>query len=261
MLLKGLQPILLAASVKAGLEESQVAMRRHMTRAPAAAVVPGLALLAASALQCAAASPPPAPALPPRSPQVMLYFTHAIGGSGGGVGFKRPTFGLRVDQVRENGNSIDPQGGDPMSHRSLLDWQMEAHHDLRVTLGRRLTYDVTNRAFGSPASRSSIRLDVPNMRNAGLAQPRAAVFAGRAGGQGGSTNRSAMELGGAEQSRMDAFPRSAFRESVNSSPLREIATAAVSALNTSHIATAMHVQNPHAATSNRQLPINRAAGN
>jgi hypothetical protein len=99
----------------------------------------------------------------------MLYFSHSIG-AGAGSGSMRPTFGLRVQQVRQAGNSGDPEAGDPMQHRELLNWQMEAHSNLhlsnlRVKLGNRLTYDVTQRRFGSPSNRSAMQIGTPSMRN------------------------------------------------------------------------------------------------
>ncbi len=106
------------------------------------------------------------PGAAPQSPEVMLYFSHSIGAGGQ----PRPTFGLRVQQVRQASNSGDPESGDVMHHRELINWQMEAHSnfrpaDLRVKLGHRLTYDFTNRRFGSPAVRSTIQLG-PTFRNA-----------------------------------------------------------------------------------------------
>ncbi|MEA3178426.1 MAG: hypothetical protein QOI59_1949 [Gammaproteobacteria bacterium] len=112
-----------------------------------------------------------APGVAPRSPEIMLYFSHSIGaGAGGGGGSMRPTFGLRVQQVRQAGNSGDPEAGESMQHRELINWQMEAHSnlklsDLRVKLGNRVTYDVTNRRFGSPSGRSAMQIGIPSLRN------------------------------------------------------------------------------------------------
>jgi hypothetical protein len=99
----------------------------------------------------------------------MLYFNHSIG-AGAGSGSMRPTFGLRVQQVRQGSNSADPEAGDSMQHRELVNWQMEAHSnlhisDLRVKLGNRVTYDVTHHQFGSPASRSAMQIGIPTLRN------------------------------------------------------------------------------------------------
>jgi hypothetical protein len=115
-----------------------------------------------------------APGLAPRSPEIMLYFSHSIGGGeGAGGGSIRPTFGLRVQQVRQAANTGDPEAGDSMQHHELVNWQMEAHSnlhisDLRVKLGNRVTYDVTNQRFGSPSSRSAMQIGVPTLRNSPL---------------------------------------------------------------------------------------------
>ena len=117
-----------------------------------------------------------APGVAPRSPEVMLYFSHSIGSGSGGA---RPTFGLRVQQVHQGSNSGDPQSGDPMQHRELLNWQMEARSDLHIAamsvkFGNRVTYDVSSRRFGSP-SRSVMQLGNPTLRTDPVspAEPRA----------------------------------------------------------------------------------------
>jgi hypothetical protein len=148
-----------------------------------------------AAAVCADAAPHTgffAPGAAPRSPEVMLYVSHSIGSGSGGA---RPTFGLRVQQVRQGSNSGDPQSGDPMQHRELLNWQMEARSDLhiadmRVKLGNRVTYDVSNRRFGSP-SRSVMQLGNPTLRTDPVspAQPHA-LFAHSSASQPNSTTNS-----------------------------------------------------------------------
>lgn len=140
-----------------------------MGRLAALGVTSGLFWIAAAF--AADAAPRVAPGLAPRSPEIMLYFSHSIGGGGGGS--MRPTFGLRVQQVRLGANTGDPEAGDSMQHRELVNWQMEAHSDLhisdmRVKLGNRVTYDVTNQRFGSPSARSAMQIGVPTFRNAPL---------------------------------------------------------------------------------------------
>ena len=131
-----------------------------------------LALSAAASLAATATAGPRAaffsPGLAPRAPEVMLYFNHRIGA----VGTLRPTFGLRVQQVRQASNTGDPDGGDSMQHREWINWQMEAHSNLhisalRIQLGGRLTYDVTNRRLGSPA-RSGMQIGSPTARSGSL---------------------------------------------------------------------------------------------
>ena len=148
-----------------------------MGRLAALGVTSGLFWIAASvAADAAPRGSFSAPGLAPRSPEIMLYFSHSIGGgagAAGGGGSMRPTFGLRVQQVRQGANTGDPDAGDSMQHRELVNWQMEAHSnlhisDLRVKLGDRLTYDVTNQRFGSPSTRSAMQIGVPTLRTSPL---------------------------------------------------------------------------------------------
>lgn len=144
-----------------------------MGRLAALGITGGLLWIAASvAVEAAPRGGFFSPGLAPRSPEIMLYFSHSIGGADAG-GSMRPTFGLRVQQVRQAANTGDPDGGDSMQHRELVNWQMEAHSDLqisnmRVKLGNRVTYDVTNRRFGSPSGRSAMQIELPTLRNAPL---------------------------------------------------------------------------------------------
>lgn len=159
-----------------------------------------------------------APGVAPHSPEIMLYFSHSIGGGGGSM---RPTFGLRVQQVHQAANNGDPEAGDPMQHRELVNWQMEAHSnlhisDLRVKLGNRLTYDVTNQRFGSPAARSAMQIGVPTLRNAPVSpsQPKP-LFA-----------------------RTSAPTPARYDPGRDNSNIREIAVAAMSALSPARFTTA-----------------------
>ena len=148
-----------------------------MGRVAAFGVTGGLLWIAASvAVDAAPRGGFVGPGLAPRSPEIMLYFSHSIGGGATGGGSMRPTFGLRVREVRQASNTGDPEAGDSMQHRELVNWQMEAHSnlhisDLRVKLGNRVTYDVTNRQFGSPSTRSAMQIGPPTLRNAPLSPP------------------------------------------------------------------------------------------
>lgn len=210
-----------------------------------------LAVTACATLSAVSANAaPPAPGgLAPRAPQVMLYFSHNLGG-GPSSAFGKPTFGLRVQQIRQAGNSGDPEAmNDPMSHREIMDWQLQGRSNLRVSLGHRLSYDLTNRTFGKPSDRRPIMA---------LASSRAAPV-GAAGRLGSAAGNAAMAsaamrpgamgsawMGGLATGngslrdsfnrpdpRMAAFPSNAFREQGmrDSGSLHEIAAAAVAALN------------------------------
>jgi hypothetical protein len=187
------------------------------------------------------AAPPSPGGLAPRAPQVMLYFTHNLGGGAGSV-FGKPTFGLRIQQIRQAGNSGDPEAlNDPMSHRELIDWQLQGRSSLRVSLGHRLTYDLTNRTFGRPSERRPIMaFGGTHLRNAvsggggGAAAAIGNVAMSAAGMHNGALgNGSLRDSFNRPDARMAAFPGSAFREQAvrDSGSLHEIAAAAVAALN------------------------------
>ena len=154
----------------------------------------------------------------PRSPEIMLYFSHAVGGGAGG-GSMRPNFGLRVQQIRQGGNNGDPEQGDSMQRRELLNWQMEAHSNLhlsqsRLKLGNRLTYDFASSRFGSP-TRSVMQIGTPTLRNdaPNLALPRSFASRNPAGGLGAVNSASV----GHDSNR-------------DNSSMRELAAAAVAAM-------------------------------
>jgi hypothetical protein len=107
----------------------------------------------------------------PRAPEIMLYFSHSVGG-GATSGSMRPTFGLRVQQVHQAANTGDPEQGESMQHRELINWQFDSRSNLRlsqsrVKLGNKLTYDFASSRFGSP-SRSVIQVGTPSLRTAAV---------------------------------------------------------------------------------------------
>jgi len=145
-----------------------------MGRLEAFAVCMGLMSLASAAVVDAA--PRPAYFGPggsaPHSTEIMLYFSHSVGAGAGGP--MRPTFGLRVQQIHQAANNGDPEQGEGMQHREILNWQMEAGSNMRlsqsqVKLGNRLTYDFASSRFGSPA-RSVMQIGTASLRN-GFANP------------------------------------------------------------------------------------------
>ena len=91
----------------------------------------------------------------PRTPEVMIYFSHPVGAVTGATGLQ-PTFGLRVQQVQEVGDSGDPAAtSDSMRRQQWLSWQANmrsAFHvsTMQLKLGSRLTYDLTSQRFGTP---------------------------------------------------------------------------------------------------------------
>jgi hypothetical protein len=162
-----------------------------------------------------------APGSAPHAPEIMLYFNHAIGAGAGGS--MRPTFGLRLQQVHQAANSGDPDAGESMQHRELLNWQMEAHSnlhisDVRVKLGNRVTYDVSHHQFGSPSSRSAMQIGIPTLRNESLNPVPSRPLWGRG---------SPATLGSTSASHDSNPSHDSNRDSSN---FREIAVAAMAAL-------------------------------
>jgi hypothetical protein len=193
----------------------------------------------------------------PRSPEVMLYFSHSVGAGGAA----RPTFGLKVDQLRQGANSGDPLGGDVMQRRELVNWQMEAHSnmhisDLRVRLGHRVTYDLTNRAFGSPETRSTLQIGVPSMRASppGASQPK-------------PLSVQASALGSSSTPSSSSLQREPFRDNsalrVDNSALREIANAAMAALSPPRFTSAQRQMVPRQGITGQQrlAPVRGGYGN
>jgi hypothetical protein len=165
----------------------------------------------------------------PRAPEIMVYFSHSVGGGAGAGGPMRPTFGLRVQQVHQAANSGDPEQGESMQHRELINWQFDGHSNLRlsqsrVKLGNRLTYDFASSRFGSP-SRSIMKIDASALR-AGVANPVGARPFAAPDPTRGSTIGSRRE-----SSRDNSNMR-------NNSNMHEIAAAAIAALAPARFTTA-----------------------
>lgn len=167
----------------------------------------------------------------PRAPEIMVYFSHSVGAGATG-GSMRPTFGLRVQQVRQAANNGDPEQGDGMQHRELFNWQMEARSNMhfsqsRVKLGNKLTYDFASSRFGSP-SRSVMQIGTPTLRNGFANPPQLKQFAARspAGGFGTVSSAAGRDSGH------------------DNSAMREVATAAIAALAPSRFTAAQRQMAP-----------------
>jgi len=158
----------------------------------------------------------------PHSPEIMLYFSHAVGGGVGGS--MHPHFGLRVQQIHQGANNGDPEQGDPMQRRELLNWQMDARPNMhlsqsRLMLGNKLTYDFASSRFGSP-NRTAMQIGAPTLRGVAVNQVQPRLFASRnpVGGLAGLNSSS----GGHDASRDNS--------NRDSSGMRELAAAAVAAM-------------------------------
>jgi hypothetical protein len=121
-----------------------------------------ICLVATAAATAANSLPlPQGPALPPRKPGFMLYFSTPMGG--GSPAALRPKFGFRLEQVRMTGNNGAPDAPDPMQHRGLIGWQMDGHRDMhfsdmRLELGNHVTFDMAHRSFGLSSRSASMTL-------------------------------------------------------------------------------------------------------
>ena len=128
-------------------------------------------LFVAAAMDVAAEAEPRTgffgPRAAPRTPEVMIYFSRPVGAGPGATGM-RPMFGLRVQEVRQVGDSSNPAAtADPMRRREWLSWQADmrsAFHvsSMRLKLGSRLTYDLTNYRFGSPKDGLGMQVAYPS---------------------------------------------------------------------------------------------------
>jgi hypothetical protein len=182
----------------------------------------------------------------PRAPEIMLYFSHSVGGGAGAGGSMRPTFGLRVQQIHQAANTGDPEQGESMQHREILNWQFDGNSNLRlsqtrVKLGNRLTYDFANSRFGSP-SRSLMKIGTPSLRTA-LVNPGAAAYpvgvpnpgtavnpAGVANPAGAAKSFGARPFAAPNPTRSFASISSGRESSRDNSNMHEIAAAAMAAL-------------------------------
>lgn len=158
----------------------------------------------------------------PRSPEIMLYFSHAVGGGAGGS--MRPNFGLRVQQIHQGANNGDPEQGDPMQRRELLSWQMDARSNMHLSqsslkLGNRLTYDFASNRFGSP-NLAAMQIGTPTLRGVAVNQAQPKSFASRnpLGGLAGINSGSSGPNSSRDVSNRD------------NSGMRELAAAAVAAM-------------------------------
>lgn len=120
-------------------------MRTH-TALPLEAGLAGL-LTAATASGAPAMGPTPEH----QSPEVTLYFSIPIGIRESGV--PSPKIGLGFGEVQVAGNLGNPATGDPIRRRELLRFEVaprraEPARELRLTLGGRMTYDLSRGVFG-----------------------------------------------------------------------------------------------------------------
>jgi len=120
-------------------------MNKHHLRAVALAVC---ALVSASAEAVTPVS---------GGPQVVLYFTQSLWSSG------KPErrYGVRIDEIRPLPNSPLITVAGLVQRRELLNLQIVPGSDIRLQLGRRVTWDFSRKEFGSASGLSRITIGFP----------------------------------------------------------------------------------------------------
>jgi hypothetical protein len=121
--------------------------------------------LSAIALAASAVFATSAEAMTPVSggPQIVLYMTQSLWSGGKPVRL----YGVRIDEIRPLPNSPLVTTVGLVQRRELLNLQVVPHSDVRIQLGRRLTWDFTSEEFGpqSGFSRLAIGLPITNVKS------------------------------------------------------------------------------------------------
>ena len=90
-------------------------------------------------------------------PQIVLYLTQSLGSGGKSVRL----YGLRIDEIHPIPNSPLVTAVGLVQRRELLNLQIVPHSDIRIQLGKRVSWDFTNEAFGPQSSFSRIAIGLP----------------------------------------------------------------------------------------------------
>ena len=91
-------------------------------------------------------------------PQIVLYFTQSLWSTG------KPErlYGVRIDAIRPLPNSPLVTAAGLVQRRELLNLQIVPHSDIRIQLGRRVSWDFTREEFGSQSgSLSRVTIGLP----------------------------------------------------------------------------------------------------
>jgi len=90
-------------------------------------------------------------------PQMVLYVTQSLGSGSTSVRL----YGVRIDEIHPIPNSPLVTAVGLVQRRELVNLQIVPHSDIRIQLGRRLTWDFTNEEFGPQASWSRVTIGLP----------------------------------------------------------------------------------------------------
>lgn len=130
-------------------------MSRHATSLLVSLILLEAASITAIGTVCAGDPVGAAPAV--RGPQIMLYVSQPLWSRG--VSLRM--YGLRMDRLR----SVDSIA---IQRTPLIDLQLQAHSDVRVEFGRRVTWDIRRGEFGPHSN--SVYFQLP-IKNSSLGDP------------------------------------------------------------------------------------------
>lgn len=90
-------------------------------------------------------------------PQIVLYFTQSLWSTG------KPErlYGVRIDAIRPLPNSPLVTAVGLVQRRELLSLQIVPHSDIRLQLGRRISWDFTREEFGPQSGLSRVTIGLP----------------------------------------------------------------------------------------------------
>ena len=110
-------------------------------------------------LCCAVATSAQAMTMTPVSggPQIVLYFTQSLWSSGK----SERLFGVRIDEIRPLPNSPLVTAVGLVQRRELVNLQFIPRSDIRIQLGRRVTWDFSSKEFGSASGRPRVTIGLP----------------------------------------------------------------------------------------------------
>jgi hypothetical protein len=90
-------------------------------------------------------------------PQIVLYLTQSLGSGGKSVRL----YGVRIDEIRPIPNSPLVTTVGLVQRRELVNLQIVPHSDIRIQLGKRLTWDFTSEEFGPQSSLPRVAIGLP----------------------------------------------------------------------------------------------------
>jgi hypothetical protein len=90
-------------------------------------------------------------------PQIVLYLIQSFGSGGKSLRL----YGLRIDEIHPIPNSPLVTTVGLVQRRELVNLQIVPHSDIRIQLGKRLSWDFTSEEFGPQSSFSRMTIGIP----------------------------------------------------------------------------------------------------